>query len=268
MKSSTKSGLLHGAGRTDAAGFLLLTAMAVSVAACTDHESSGGGAAASSADPVAAAAAPAHTSKGPVTGTVAETMDAAGYTYLRLSTQRGDQWAAVPEAKVTVGETVTIVDPMDMEGFKSRALDRTFDHILFGTLASTGAAAAPSGNPHAAVMQSGSTDAWSGPPLAKASGPNAHTIAEVLAGKASLKDKPVTVRGKVTKYNASILGKNWLHLQDGTVKAQGNGDLVVTSSSTASMGDIVVVEGVVRTDKDFGAGYAYPVMIEDATLTK
>ena len=41
-----------------------------------------------------------------------------------------------------------------------------------------------------------------------------------------------------------------------------------TTSDSAAVGDVVVVKGTVRLDKDFGAGYAYPVIVEDAKITK
>jgi hypothetical protein len=105
--------------------------------------------------------------------------------------------------------------------------------------------------------------------VAKATGADARTVAEVYAQKAALKEKPVTVQAKVVKYNAGIMGKNWLHLRDGSGKAEaGDNDLTVTSQDVAKVGDVVVVKGVVRTDKDFGAGYAYPVIIEDAKISK
>jgi len=84
----------------------------------------------------------------------------------------------------------------------------------------------------------------------------------------SLKDKPVQVNGKVVKYNAGIMGKNWLHLQDGSGAAADNSnDILVTTSASAKLGDVITVSGMVRNNKDFGAGYSYKVLIEDATLT-
>ena len=86
---------------------------------------------------------------------------------------------------------------------------------------------------------------------------------------AELKDKPVLVRAKVVKYNGGIMGKNWVHLRDGSgAAADGSNDLLVTTAEPAKVGDIVNAEGVVRTNKDFGSGYAYKVMIEDAKLKK
>ena len=75
------------------------------------------------------------------------------------------------------------------------------------------------------------------------------------------------MRGKVVKYNPQILGRNWVHLRDGTGSALDNtNDLLVTTADEAGIGDVVTARGVVRTDMDFGAGYAYKVLIEEATL--
>lgn len=69
------------------------------------------------------------------------------------------------------------------------------------------------------------------------------------------------------KYNAQIMGKNWIHLRDGSGSAANNThDILVTTSDPAKLGDVVNVKGIVRTEKDFGAGYAYKVLIEEATL--
>jgi len=103
--------------------------------------------------------------------------------------------------------------------------------------------------------------------VAKASGANAYTVAEVIGKASALKDKPVTVNGKVVKYNPGIMGKNWVHLQDGSGAAASNThDILVTTAAPAKVGDVVSVSGVVRNDKDFGAGYVYKVLIEEATL--
>jgi hypothetical protein len=105
--------------------------------------------------------------------------------------------------------------------------------------------------------------------VAKATGPDARTVAEILSNKASLKDKPVLVRGKVVKFTPGILGKNWLHLQDGTGKpADGTHDVVVTTLDEVKKGDVVLVKGIVRTDRDLGSGYFYKVLVEDAKLQK
>ena len=87
------------------------------------------------------------------------------------------------------------------------------------------------------------------------------TIAAVYKDKAALSGKAVTVQGKVVKVNNGIMGRNFLHVQDGSGDKTTN-DLTVTSKQTANIGDQVTVTGNVVLNKDFGAGYAYPLLVE------
>ena len=99
--------------------------------------------------------------------------------------------------------------------------------------------------------------------------PGGISIARVWADRRSLAGRTVTIRGKVVKFNADILGFDWTHVQDGSgVPADGTHDITVTSPPTgaARVGDVVTVTGTVTLDKDFGAGYAYAVMLQNATI--
>jgi hypothetical protein len=223
-----------------------------------------------------------------VSGVVEETLDASDYTYMRLETSGGEIWAAITKAKVKKGDSVTVVNAMSMDGFESKTLNRKFDRIVFGSLgdgksgalsgpvsapvSAHGAAAeaqkgAPLAAPHAAVSD-GKADALD-VRVPKAEGKDARTVAQVFAERAQLKDKIVTVRGKVVKANAGIMGRNWYHIRDGSgSREKKDDDLTVTTGDPAAVGDVVVVRGVVHVDKDFGAGYQYPVVLEDAKVTK
>jgi hypothetical protein len=101
--------------------------------------------------------------------------------------------------------------------------------------------------------------------LAKAEG--GKTVAEVFADKAALAGQKVTLRGKVVKANANIMNMSWLHVRDGS-GADGTNDLTVTTTATPlpGVGDTVVVTGTVALDKDFGMGYQYPVLLENAEV--
>lgn len=104
--------------------------------------------------------------------------------------------------------------------------------------------------------------------VSKAPGQNAYTVAEIIGQSASLKDKQVVVRGKVVKFSPGIMDKNWIHLRDGSGNtASKNNDLVVTTKDEAKVGAVVTIKGIVRTNKDFGHGYNYDVLIEDAKVT-
>lgn len=203
-----------------------------------------------------------------LTGKVIERLEASPYCYLRLKTAKGEVWTAVPEAKAEKGSEVTVANAVLMTDFESKTLKRTFAQVYFGTLATPGAATPAAGaNPH------GQADQPAKPvkvgKVAKASGADARTVAEVWAQKQSLKGKTVTVRGKVVKITKGIMGKNWLHLQDGSGdKKKGTNDITATSQAEAAVGGTVTIQGVVRTDKDFGAGYTYAVIIEDAKVTR
>lgn len=202
----------------------------------------------------------AHADGTTLTGKVLESKDAAGYTYLRLQGPSGETWAAVEQQAVKTGATVTIENAMQMSNFESKALHKTFASIVFGNLQG-GAGAQPHGEAMAAKADLAPVN------VSRATGPNARTVAEVVSGARALKDKPVEVHAKVVKYNPGIMGKNWVHLQDGSGKAgDGTNDILVTTLASTKPGDVVTVSGTVRTDKDFGAGYAYKVLIEEASL--
>ena len=105
--------------------------------------------------------------------------------------------------------------------------------------------------------------------VTKATGPDARTVAEVTAEMAGLKGKSVAVRGKVVKFTPGVMGKNWIHLRDGSGSAtDGSNDILVTTLDETTVGDVVLVKGVVQTDRDFGSGYSYKVLIEEAKLSK
>lgn len=203
-----------------------------------------------------------------LTGSVQEQLAAPPYVYLRLKTSTGDVWAAVPQVRLENGANVTVHSPMLMTDFESTTLHRTFHEVYFGTLeASNASATAASGDPHAGAGQA--TAPFDVGTVEKAPGPDARTVAEVWAQKASLEGKAVTIRGKVVKHNDQVMGKNWIHLQDGSGDAgSGTNDLTVTSLDAVEIGQTITITGTVRTNKDFGYGYVYPVMVEDAKVRK
>lgn len=204
-------------------------------------------------------------------GKVTETMDAAGYTYVMVDTGSEQFWAAAPQFSVKVGDDVLVPEGMPMPNYHSKTLDRTFDMVYFVPSVMVGGemAAAPGGMPAGHPPMMGGSPAVEPTDIdltgvAKADG--GQTVAEVYAKKAELSGKPVTVRGKVVKYSPEIMGKNWLHIQDGTGEA-GSNDLTVTTSVQAKMGDTVLITGKLSTDKDFGYGYQYDLIVEDAQVT-
>ena len=225
--------------------------------------------------PVSEAKAPALSAPQPggrITGRILETMNAAGYTYIRVGTPSGEVWTAVQQTEVKKGATISIDPQMVAENFESTTLKRTFDKLVLGVIA--GGAAAKSAEVAAdpqpmgtALQHMTSAATVADVNVEKAAG--GKTVAETWAGKSDLADKEVVIRGKVVKFLPEIMGKNWLHIRDGSgSREQANDDITVTTDDVASVGDVVSVTGTVRVDKDFGAGYRYPVIIENAKLRK
>ncbi len=216
-------------------------------------------------------------------GTVAETMDAGGYTYVLLDQEGTQRWVAGPVVKVAVGDKIIMGAGMEMRNFKSNALDRTFEAIYF-----VAAIEPDDGHSHAADETHGTTPAAKPqggmPGMMGGGGSSGHTttdvagvegvdkaaggvtVAELYGQSADLANQSVTLRGRVVKFTPNIMGTNWIHVQDGT-GSQGTHDLTVTTSATVQVGDMVVIKGAVTVNKDFGAGYRYAVIIENADVT-
>ncbi|MBT9559548.1 MAG: hypothetical protein IV100_26190 [Myxococcales bacterium] len=188
-----------------------------------------------------------------ISGVVKQVIPAGRYTYLELDRgPEGVQWAAVLAVDVAVGATVTVVKPFEKKDFASPSLKRRFDSIWFGTLGQTGGEvpAAPSA-PAAAVVP---------PP------PGGLAITAIRKDREALSGKSVTFSGRVTKFNEAILGRNWLHVVDGSAP-DGTDDIAVTTSGTAAVGAMVTVTGNVAVNQDFGSGYTYDLLVQDAVIT-
>jgi hypothetical protein len=206
-----------------------------------------------------------------IKGEVLEVKDVDAYTYLRLKTKDGETWAAVNKAPVSKGAEVTIENATVMTNFESKTLKKTFDRIVFGSLAGTGATAAPAARVDMSQMHAGVSKApdAGNVKVSKAKGPDARTVAEIVEKMAELNNKPVLVRGKVVKYTPGVMGKNWIHLRDGSgTSADNTNDVLVTTKDETKIGDVVLARGTVRTDVDLGSGYFYKVLIDEAKLQK
>lgn len=237
-----------------------------------------------------AAAQPADGATG--RGRVVETMNGAGYTYVRVQPASGAEfWAATTEFPVKAGDEVVVDLAMPMNNYTSRSLGRTFDLIYFaesiqvaGAASAPPPAGAPAGAPGSgSLLRQVSAPTAARPPLPEGHGsvappaeidlsgieraPGGLTVAEILAQAESLAGKQVAVRAKVVKFTSGVMGKNWLHVRDGSGD-QKNADVTVTTDQDAAVGDLVVVRGLVVTNVDLGSGYSYPVLLQDAAIER
>ena len=212
---------------------------------------------------------------GMVRGEALETMDSGGYTYVFMDTGQDQRWVAALETPVAVGDVIQTDQGMAMNGFTSNTLNRTFNVVYFvGSLQNLSAGSQPMAQ-GSGELPAGHPDVSGGaaaPAVAAVSDIEAveegKNIAYVYANKDELAGNEITLRGKVVKYNPGILGWNFIHIQDGSGDAAaGNNDLIVTTKADTAVGETVVLTGNIVLDKDFGAGYSYPVLLEDASIT-
>ena len=197
---------------------------------------------------------------------VQEVIQVASYTYLNVKEGDTTFWMAVPKQEIEAGETISFNPGMEQKNFESKDLQRTFDSIyLMDSISTAGEGAMgamPAMNPHA-TMPTQTKPVVGKQDVAIDPVDGGISIAQLYGDTATHGGQSVKIRGKVTKVNTGIMGKNWIHIQDGT-EAEGNYDLTVTTQEIAKVGDVVVVEGKIALNKDFGAGYKYDVIMEDA----
>ena len=194
------------------------------------------------------------------------------YTYLHVTEAARTNWLAVPSMEATAGEVYYYTGPMPMPNFESKELHRTFDTVLFlggvsrepiteeSLKKNANPNAGADNKPYKRTVPSETRKKIKIEPVA-----GSISISELLANKDKYAGKTITLRGEVTKFNPQIMNKNWIHLQDGT-ENNGKFDLVLTSDKDVKVGETVTLQGKVVLNKDFGYGYAFEVMVEDATI--
>lgn len=186
------------------------------------------------------------------------------YTYLFVKEGDKTYWLAIPKMDdAKVGETYFHFGGMEMKDFKSKELNRTFASVYFmDQLSRTAEMPKPKAM---TVPEHGKKSAPTRIATTIKQPAGAISIAELYRDKAKYAGKTVKIKAEVVKFNDKIMGKNWIHIQDGT-NSGNDYDLTVTLKSAVNVGDVVTVQGKISLDKDFGSGYFFRVIMEDAVL--
>lgn len=197
--------------------------------------------------------------------TAVEVIQTSAYTYVRVVADKRDYWIATNKMEVKEGETYFWSEGAEMNNFTSKELKRTFPSIFFVQDFTHQPILNKPQMPATSMAGKQKPPEKTGITVPRAEG--GITVAELYSKKNSLQGKTIKIRAEVIKFSAQIMNKNWVHLQDGT-KDGNNWDLAITTQDTVKTGDIVVFEGIVTLNKDFGAGYVYEVIVENAKLKK
>jgi len=188
------------------------------------------------------------------------------YTYLLVKGKGPEYWIAVSSTEIEVGEKITYQGGMPMEDFYSKELDRTFDKVLFLDGFGGGSQQAMPPNPMQGATQ-GSQVKTDKLDISIEHESGIVSIADLFKDPAAYAGKTIRVKGEVAKFNAAIMERNWVHLQDGT-EFEGKYDLTATSQQGFMVGQVVTLEGILAINRDFGYGYSYELLLEQATEVK
>lgn len=194
---------------------------------------------------------------------VNEVIQAGQYTYLSVSEKRKKIWLAIPAMQVSKGEKISFSDGLEMKDFHSKELNRTFASVIFLQGISSESKNlennAMMSNPHTSQVKPEKIN------ISLEPGKGCIIIAKLFETKSEYSGKVARVRGKTVKINQAIMGRNWIHLQDGS-EFKDAYDLTVTTDAKLTVGDTVTLEGKIALDRDFGYGYFYEVIMEDGKL--
>lgn len=196
---------------------------------------------------------------------VDEVIQTSQYTYLKVSENGVENWIAVTSQEAAVGETYYYEQALEMKNFTSKELKRTFQTIYFVQGLSKQPVAAPAEMPMGNKPVKPTLEMKGGISVSPAEG--GVTIAQLFASRNDYSGKKIKVKGQVVKINDEVMGKNWIHIQDGTKDGE-NFDLTITTLDKVMMDQVVTFEGTIALKKDFGYGYFYEVIMEDAKLLK
>jgi hypothetical protein len=194
------------------------------------------------------------------TGVVVDTLNGGGYTYLQIEDSfKKTYWAALEGTKIDKGTEVRFTEEMRAQNFESKSLGRKFDDLIFASNLQTRTAIPEAGN-LALISEVVKVSPYQQK--------DTLSVKEAFDKRTSLKEKSVAIRGKVVKVSPNILERNWVHIQDGTGEGSEVGRIVFTSKELPKVGDIVTARGIVSVDKNFGSGYVYAIIVENASFVK
>ncbi|MBE9536404.1 MAG: hypothetical protein IMF07_04425 [Proteobacteria bacterium] len=205
-------------------------------------------------------------------GVVVSTLQAGSYTYIELD--QGDKvvWIAGPATSLKKGDKIRTSTGSEMHDFFSKTLRRNFPVIFFVGRISTEETSDPPAKKKEDVAEEEKVTikrAEKAPSPSEgevASAVGVYTLADVFNQKVNLQDKEIKVRGKIVKSSGFILGKHWYHIQDGTDMGPHNADLVMTTDKEVESGDVIEAVGILKLNRDFGSGYKYPIILENAKV--
>lgn len=200
---------------------------------------------------------------------VLEVLPTDKYVYLRVNENTGEEfWIATRKQEVVTGATYFYRGGLLKTNFESKEYNRIFDKVYLVSNIVPESHAQNQSTSSIFKNEDASSDSkrkLDGVNHNLNSGNASLPIADLVKNRTKYEGQQVVLTGTVTKVNPNIMGRNWIHLKDGTLDDY---DLVLTSSVAVPEGHTVSLKGIVSLNKDFGAGYTYDILVENAELVR
>jgi hypothetical protein len=185
------------------------------------------------------------------------------YTYMQVVENSDTFWVAASKFEAKKGNKYFYRGGLMKTNFFRQEFNRTFDKVFL--VSSIVDASAHPGNNGESQSTGLNLDVK---PSEIKSLAGAISLKDLMKNKSKYEGKPIVVSGKVVKVNSGIMNKNWIHLQDGNSEKGKPLDLTITTQENIPLGVVVNMEGKIVLNKDFGAGYKYDIIMEEAVVKK
>ena len=196
---------------------------------------------------------------------VLEILPTTKYVYLKVEENDEQFWIATIKQKINVGGTYFYKGGLLKTNFESKEHNKIFDKIYLVT----SLVQANHGNDSKdGKIITKETEQKDEPISTSNTSDNIQKsgsikIAELVENFKKYEGKTVQISGRCVKINPNIMGRNWIHIKDGS---KDDYDLVITSDTFVKEGSMVTMKATVSLNKDFGAGYKYDLILENGTI--
>lgn len=184
---------------------------------------------------------------------VLEVLPTEKYIYLKVVENEEEYWVAAGKQNVEVGDRYFFRGGLLKTNFESKEYNRVFEKVyLVSKLVSENHGQSSHNNTPSKEIKKD---------IEKVEG--SLLIKEIIEQASALEGKEVQITGECTKLNANIMGRNWIHLKDGS---KDDYDFIITSEQAIPEGHVATLKGTLALNRDFGSGYRYEILIENGTI--
>ena len=188
---------------------------------------------------------------------IEEILQGKRYSYIKVQDDKnGAYWISTLKAEYEVGEEYFFTESIHKTNFFSTEFNRNFEDFY---LVSDLQPASSHNHEHGDHVDNQIVDMTVN--ASEVERASSTKIKELISNSKKYAGKEVEITGKVVKVNANIMDRHWVHIKDASADDY---DFVLTTKAVVPVGHIVTFKGRFKTNVDFGSGYRFDYILEDA----